>query len=160
MEQCVMCIKVIQVGLEQLQVMSHQRQSWNCFNALLTNLQGKGHVKVMPKKLSWEGHLDSTDQNNNITMTSEDLLQPGHVVKERWKVVKKIGGGGFGEIYEGLDLMTREQYPHRKKSREVKSGLLGGHGMSPPRDITLSGNISFTTVIDARDVWHDQVLLL
>nr|CAI5847363.1 unnamed protein product [Callosobruchus analis] len=47
MEQCVMCIKVIQVGLEQLQVMSHQRQSWNCFNALLTNLQGKGHVKVM-----------------------------------------------------------------------------------------------------------------
>lgn len=33
-------------------------------------------------------HVDeSTDQNNNITMTSEDLLQPGHVVKERWKVV-------------------------------------------------------------------------
>nr|CAD7397300.1 unnamed protein product [Timema poppensis] len=29
---------------------------------------------------------ESTDQNNNITMTSEDLLQPGHVVKERWKV--------------------------------------------------------------------------
>nr|CAI5846584.1 unnamed protein product [Callosobruchus analis] len=47
MEQCVMCIKIIQVGLEQLQVMSHQRQSLNCFNALLTNLQGKGHVKVM-----------------------------------------------------------------------------------------------------------------
>lgn len=42
------------------------------------------------------------------TMTSEDLLQPGHVVKERWKVVKKIGGGGFGEIYEGLDLVTKE----------------------------------------------------
>lgn len=41
-------------------------------------------------------------------MTSEDLLQPGHVVKERWKVVKKIGGGGFGEIYEGLDLVTKE----------------------------------------------------
>lgn len=30
---------------------------------------------------------ESTDHNNNITMTSEDLLQPGHVVKERWKVV-------------------------------------------------------------------------
>ncbi|XP_076164086.1 tau-tubulin kinase asator isoform X1 [Ptiloglossa arizonensis] len=41
-------------------------------------------------------------------MTNEDLLQPGHVVKERWKVVRKIGGGGFGEIYEGLDLMTNE----------------------------------------------------
>lgn len=46
------------------------------------------------------GHEDSGDlqdrnnnnnnnykNNKNITMTSEDLLQPGHVVKERWKVV-------------------------------------------------------------------------
>ncbi|EFX79866.1 hypothetical protein DAPPUDRAFT_52038, partial [Daphnia pulex] len=41
-------------------------------------------------------------------MATEDLLQPGHVVKERWKVVRKIGGGGFGEIYEGVDLVTRE----------------------------------------------------
>jgi hypothetical protein len=24
---------------------------------------------------------------HHITMTSEDLLQPGHIVKERWKVV-------------------------------------------------------------------------
>ncbi len=45
---------------------------------------------------------------HNIKMTSEDLLQPGHVVKERWKVARKIGGGGFGEIYEGQDLLTRE----------------------------------------------------
>lgn len=30
---------------------------------------------------------ESTDPNNNITMTNEDLLQPGHVVKERWRVV-------------------------------------------------------------------------
>lgn len=35
------------------------------------------------------GGDESTDQNNNITMTSEDLLQPGHVVKERWKVVSR-----------------------------------------------------------------------
>ena len=44
----------------------------------------------------------------SATPASEDLLQPGHVVKERWKVVKKIGGGGFGEIYEGLDLVSKE----------------------------------------------------
>lgn len=42
------------------------------------------------------------------TTTQEDLLQPGHIVKERWKVAKKIGGGGFGEIYEGVDLVTKE----------------------------------------------------
>ena len=44
---------------------------------------------------------------------AEDLLQPGHIVKERWKVTKKIGGGGFGEIYEGVDLVTKEQASSR-----------------------------------------------
>jgi hypothetical protein len=41
-------------------------------------------------------------------MSAEDLLQAGHIVKERWKVISKIGGGGFGEIYEGQDQLTRE----------------------------------------------------
>uniref|UniRef100_A0A8C2BAS9 non-specific serine/threonine protein kinase n=1 Tax=Cyprinus carpio TaxID=7962 RepID=A0A8C2BAS9_CYPCA len=35
-----------------------------------------------------------------------DILSAGILVKERWKVLKKIGGGGFGEIYEALDLMN------------------------------------------------------
>ena len=38
--------------------------------------------------------------------TPDDLLQPGHIVKERWKVTKKIGGGGFGEIYEGKNRIS------------------------------------------------------
>ncbi|XP_017764470.1 PREDICTED: uncharacterized protein LOC108553902 isoform X2 [Eufriesea mexicana] len=67
---------------------------------------------------------ESTDQNNNITMMSEDLLQPGHVVKERWKVVKRIGGGGFGEIYEGLDLMTREQVALKVESARQSKQVL------------------------------------
>ena len=37
------------------------------------------------------------------------VLLSGHIVKERWKVTRKIGGGGFGEIYEGIDLVTKEQ---------------------------------------------------
>ncbi|CAH1980661.1 unnamed protein product [Acanthoscelides obtectus] len=57
-------------------------------------------------------------------MTSEDLLQPGHVVKERWKVIKKIGGGGFGEIYEGLDLMTREQVALKVESARQPKQVL------------------------------------
>ncbi|KAK5638120.1 hypothetical protein RI129_012415 [Pyrocoelia pectoralis] len=57
-------------------------------------------------------------------MTSEDLLQPGHVVKERWKVIKKIGGGGFGEIYEGLDLLTREQVALKVESARQPKQVL------------------------------------
>ena len=57
-------------------------------------------------------------------MTSEDLLQPGHVVKERWKVMKKIGGGGFGEIYEGLDLVTKEQVALKVESARQPKQVL------------------------------------
>ncbi|XP_055857732.1 tau-tubulin kinase homolog Asator isoform X2 [Episyrphus balteatus] len=66
-------------------------------------------------------------QNNNFLntkMTSEDLLQPGHVVKERWKVVRKIGGGGFGEIYEGQDLITREQVALKVESARQPKQVL------------------------------------
>ena len=60
---------------------------------------------------------------------AEDLLQPGHIVKERWKVTKKIGGGGFGEIYEGVDLVTKEQASGRhgiveKLTKSSNGGLL------------------------------------
>ncbi|XP_044737816.1 tau-tubulin kinase homolog Asator isoform X2 [Chrysoperla carnea] len=57
-------------------------------------------------------------------MTSEDLLQPGHVVKERWKVVRKIGGGGFGEIYEGTDLVSREQVALKVESARQPKQVL------------------------------------
>ncbi|XP_052758103.1 tau-tubulin kinase homolog Asator [Galleria mellonella] len=67
---------------------------------------------------------DTSRRAHHITMASEDLLQPGHVVKERWKVVKKIGGGGFGEIYEGLDLVTQEQVALKvESSRQPKQVL-------------------------------------
>lgn len=59
-----------------------------------------------------------------FTMTSEDLLQPGHIVKERWKVLKKIGGGGFGEIYEGLDLVTKEQVALKVESARQPKQVL------------------------------------
>ncbi|XP_041352893.1 uncharacterized protein LOC121371225 isoform X2 [Gigantopelta aegis] len=43
-----------------------------------------------------------------MTTSSDDLLQANQVVKERWKVLRKIGGGGFGEIYEATDMVTKE----------------------------------------------------
>ncbi|CAG2181792.1 unnamed protein product, partial [Oppiella nova] len=36
------------------------------------------------------------------------LLSAGHVVKERWRVVRRLGGGGFGEIFECVDLSTQQ----------------------------------------------------
>ncbi|CAH2267701.1 jg4719, partial [Pararge aegeria aegeria] len=67
---------------------------------------------------------DTSRRAQPITMATEDLLQPGHVVKERWKVVKKIGGGGFGEIYEGLDLVTQEQVALKVESARQPKQVL------------------------------------
>lgn len=55
---------------------------------------------------------------------AEDLLQAGHIVKERWKVTRKIGGGGFGEIYEGIDLVTKEQVALKLESARQPKQVL------------------------------------
>jgi tau tubulin kinase len=41
-----------------------------------------------------------------------------------FQVVKKIGGGGFGEIYEGLDLITREQVALKVESARQPKQVL------------------------------------
>lgn len=71
-------------------------------------------------------NINNHNNQNNTTlkMATEDLLQPGHVVKERWKVVRKIGGGGFGEIYEGQDLITREQVALKVESARQPKQVL------------------------------------
>ncbi|XP_056624248.1 tau-tubulin kinase 2 isoform X2 [Triplophysa dalaica] len=53
-----------------------------------------------------------------------DILSTGIVVKERWKVVKKIGGGGFGEIYEALDLMLRTSMALKAESAQQPKQVL------------------------------------
>ncbi|CAM4693224.1 unnamed protein product [Leuciscus chuanchicus] len=41
------------------------------------------------------------------TVEQTDILAVGSMVRERWRVLKKIGGGGFGEIYEVLDQVNQ-----------------------------------------------------
>nr|XP_023683191.1 tau-tubulin kinase 2 isoform X1 [Paramormyrops kingsleyae]XP_023683192.1 tau-tubulin kinase 2 isoform X1 [Paramormyrops kingsleyae] len=53
-----------------------------------------------------------------------DILTVAIVVKERWKVLKKIGGGGFGEIYEALDLLTRVNVALKVESAQQPKQVL------------------------------------
>ncbi|XP_052001770.1 tau-tubulin kinase 2 isoform X2 [Xyrauchen texanus] len=53
-----------------------------------------------------------------------DILSTGILVKERWKVMKKIGGGGFGEIYEALDLMDRTSVALKAESAQQPKQVL------------------------------------
>ncbi|KAG9510325.1 Tau-tubulin kinase-like Asator [Fragariocoptes setiger] len=50
----------------------------------------------------------NANNNNNNEDANGDLLKPGDFIKERWKIVRKIGSGGFGSIYECYDIITRD----------------------------------------------------
>ncbi|ESO02080.1 hypothetical protein HELRODRAFT_65295 [Helobdella robusta] len=54
----------------------------------------------------------------------EDLLSVGQLIKDKWKVIKKIGGGGFGEIYEGEDLTTKERVALKLESAKQSKQVL------------------------------------
>ncbi|KAL2083627.1 hypothetical protein ACEWY4_021400 [Coilia grayii] len=64
------------------------------------------------------------DVNMNGVAEQVDILPPNCMVKERWKVLKKIGGGGFGEIYEALDLLTRENVALKVESAQQPKQVL------------------------------------
>ncbi|KAM6939981.1 tau-tubulin kinase 1 [Xenentodon cancila] len=60
----------------------------------------------------------------NGTSEQADILLTNSMVKDRWKVLKKIGGGGFGEIYEALDLLTRENVALKVESAQQPKQVL------------------------------------
>ncbi|CAB1331219.1 unnamed protein product, partial [Coregonus sp. 'balchen'] len=78
--------------------------------------QGKKHK---------ESSSESTTGRMSATATEQaDILTVLVLVKERWKVAKKIGGGGFGEIYEALDLLTRVSVALKVESAQQPKQVL------------------------------------
>ncbi|KAM9559574.1 tau-tubulin kinase 1-like isoform 4-T6 [Salvelinus alpinus] len=70
------------------------------------------------------GTAAQPDENMNGAGEQVDILPPNCLVKDRWKVLKKIGGGGFGEIYEALDLLTRENVALKVESAQQPKQVL------------------------------------
>ncbi|KAE8286755.1 Tau-tubulin kinase 2 [Larimichthys crocea] len=53
-----------------------------------------------------------------------DILSVADVVRERWKVSRKIGGGGFGEIYEVLDQLSQATVALKVESAQQPKQVL------------------------------------
>uniref|UniRef100_A0A3Q3KDD2 Protein kinase domain-containing protein n=1 Tax=Monopterus albus TaxID=43700 RepID=A0A3Q3KDD2_MONAL len=53
-----------------------------------------------------------------------DILSVADVVRDRWKVVRKIGGGGFGEIYEVLDKLSQATVALKVESAQQPKQVL------------------------------------
>ncbi|KAM9704565.1 tau-tubulin kinase 2b [Menidia menidia] len=53
-----------------------------------------------------------------------DILSVADVVRDRWKVIRKIGGGGFGEIYEVLDQLSQATVALKVESAQQPKQVL------------------------------------
>uniref|UniRef100_A0A8D0CN38 Tau tubulin kinase 2b n=1 Tax=Sander lucioperca TaxID=283035 RepID=A0A8D0CN38_SANLU len=53
-----------------------------------------------------------------------DILSVVDVVRDRWKVARKIGGGGFGEIYEVLDQLSQATVALKVESAQQPKQVL------------------------------------
>lgn len=56
--------------------------------------------------------------------SDSDLVSPGQVIKDRWRVLKKIGGGGFGEIYEAQETASHEKVALKLESARQSKQVL------------------------------------
>lgn len=53
-----------------------------------------------------------------------DIISPGTIIKKRWRVLEKIGGGGFGEIYEATDLISSQKVAVKLESVSQQKQVL------------------------------------
>ncbi|CAH8646533.1 unnamed protein product [Dicrocoelium dendriticum] len=53
-----------------------------------------------------------------------DLVSVGHVIKDKWRITKKIGGGGFGEIYEAQEINGQEKVALKLESAKQPKQVL------------------------------------
>ena len=60
----------------------------------------------MDKKLKIYTRIIKSLQDN--TPIDNNMSGPGTILKDRWELRKRIGSGGFGEIYEAKDLHTQK----------------------------------------------------
>lgn len=81
-----------------------------------------------------------------------DRLKPDDVLRDRYRVVRMVGRGGMGEVYEAIDLETGE----RVAVKTVLAKFLGSSKVIARfrREIDLSRRISHPNVLRIRDVFE------
>ena len=70
------------------------------------------NIKSKNKKSEASAQDKSDDANNNNNQKPSEplsnLLNTSCIIRNRWKIVKKLGQGAFGEIYQAKNVITNE----------------------------------------------------
>eukprot|EP01119_Soliformovum_irregulare_P002945 TRINITY_DN1319_c1_g2_i2.p1 TRINITY_DN1319_c1_g2~~TRINITY_DN1319_c1_g2_i2.p1 ORF type:complete len:469 (-),score=119.60 TRINITY_DN1319_c1_g2_i2:337-1743(-) len=62
--------------------------------------------------------------NNHPNPNSSSILSGQHVIKARWKILKKIGQGAFGEIHQAKNVITGEMVAVKVERVDSKKQVL------------------------------------
>ncbi|KAK2819447.1 hypothetical protein Q7C36_021093 [Tachysurus vachellii] len=97
-----------------------------CVFVCVVQINGSFKLGAARVLSGWQCLAPVLQENDNMNgaIETQDILPPNCMVKERWEVLKKIGGGGFGEIYEALDLLTKENVALKVESAQQPKQVL------------------------------------
>ncbi|KAF7261256.1 hypothetical protein EG68_00921 [Paragonimus skrjabini miyazakii] len=93
------------------------REGTRTGSATKVGLEVGGLQKLTPQMLSPVRGSRPVAENTSASGLTRDLLLPSDLVKDRWRVIRKLGGGGFGEIYEAIDTKVKYELTHMPEAQ-------------------------------------------
>jgi tRNA A-37 threonylcarbamoyl transferase component Bud32 len=92
-----------------------------------------------------------------VQLLSAPLLAPGEMLAERFRIVRRVGAGGMGEVYEAEDLVDRDR-PERVALKIVRPGLASVDDLAARmrREIQLAHKVSHPNVCKVHSLYVDR----
>jgi serine/threonine protein kinase len=84
--------------------MMHQRNQFEMEREMEQDLQLQNQERMRSEQM----RNDRLSGMTSLGMPPPSLAGPGSLIKDRWKLLRKIGHGAFGEIYSARNLVTGE----------------------------------------------------
>jgi serine/threonine protein kinase/Tol biopolymer transport system component len=103
-----------------------------------------------PQRLSSSERAEETIQLASPTLSGRHVFTPGQVVAGRFRIVRLLGQGGMGEVYEAIDLELGESVALKTIRSEIAAD---GHTVSRFRkEIQLARKVTHANVCRVFDI--------
>ncbi|RDD40865.1 Tau-tubulin kinase 1 [Trichoplax sp. H2] len=81
-------------------------------------------VRSKPQHHSSNRRVKTNTGPDRESHVEQELVRPGTFLRPKWKIVRRIGSGGFGAIYEGVNLITGKEVAVKIEPRDCPKQLL------------------------------------
>lgn len=114
-----------------------------------TACDGQPEVRNEVDRLLQEVHPSKTLETSSI-WESASVFQPGQILKDRFEIIRRIGSGGFGEVYEAHDRFLNRRLALKTLRREVAACANSRERFK--REIAVAQNVSHRNLCRVFDV--------